>query len=228
VPVRSPVVFFVSLVLFTATLPASPAGATMRGTLPEPSVPHDSLEISVSLGLAGGGTFSGWRDDDGLARGDLPLESGVAFGAAFAWGSQGRRVFELSWTHLDTRADESAPPAGTVPLGLAVSLDDWQIEGDVQWGPFAERHRLRAGPLLGLTRFDSNNVLRWRPTLGVGAGSRTRLGGRWIVRTHLRLRATHTGSEDPFLCKPSGACIAFGETSWTGRWELSAGLAFLL
>ena len=39
---------------------------------------------------------------------------------------------------------------------------------------------------------------------------------------------THTGSEDPLLCRPSGACITFGETDWIGRWELGLGLGFLL
>lgn len=211
--------------LIAVTLAATPAGASLRGTLPDV---RDSLEVSVHLGVAGGGTFSGWRDQDNVARGDLPLETGTAFGAALAWGSEGRRVLELAWTHVDARVDEQSPPAGVEPFGVAVSVDDWLLEGAAQWGPFRGRHRLRAGPHLGMSRFVSNNVVRWRPTLGVGGGTRSRLGGRWIVRTHLRLRLTHIGSQDPFLCGPNGRCYTFRETDWMGRWELAAGVAFLL
>jgi hypothetical protein len=227
--VRVPIVLpLLLLALFAGALGESPAHAVMRGTLPDTSSPRDSLEVSVQVGLSGGGTFSDAREIDGTRRGDFPLEPGTAFGAAFAWGSQGRRVLELSWTHRDSRVEEQGAPAGSDPATFAVTLDDWQLEGDAQWGPLAGRHRLRAGPLLGLTRFVSNNVTRWRPTIGLGAGTRTRLAGRWIARTHLRLRLTRTGSEDPFLCEPSGQCLTFAGTSWIGRWEIGAGLAFLL
>jgi hypothetical protein len=223
--IRAPFDLVVLVLLpLVAGLSAPPAGAATRGTLPDP--PWESLEISVQLGLAGGGTFSGGQEADGTPRGDFTLDSATALGAAFAWGSQGRRSLELSWMRRVSEAHEQSPPAGSEPASFRVTLDDWQLEGDAQWGPFAARHFLRVGPLLGLTRFVSNNVSRWRPTIGLGAGTRTSLAGPWIARINLRLRLTRIG-EDPFLCESNG-CIAFEDTGWIGRWELGLGLGLLL
>ncbi|MEZ5063881.1 MAG: hypothetical protein R3B81_04060 [bacterium] len=187
----------------------------------------DSLEVSMAVDVAGGGEFQGYREG-GRARGDLPLDSGNGLSLALAWNPEGRYVFELGYRHLDARVDEVDPPTGLEPIGFPVTFDELHLAAEVQ-RPVgaAQRHRIRGGAIAGLTRFDSDNVTRVRPTFGVGAGTRSRITGRWFLKTNARVRYTITGRK-PLLCNPDGDCYPFSGTGSILRWEAGAGIAFLL